>query len=238
MLRTIKEIALAFVRPTLDALFFCRHLPWSLRWRLLALQPIDVLTNSFVLIPNLFRRPYTVIHIPVNPERSLRALLFKISGIGPAAETGAIVISLSYRLAPVHPIPAAVDDVDAAIAWLPWHAAEEFGADPTLMKVSGASAGGNLVLAANQRVTSEEFVIRAAVTFYAPVDLRLGPEGKPHPAKFPKKDSIVPLFDAYTAPSKAKDLDNPRMSPFLVSEETLPVRMLLVIAAMDILVQE
>ncbi|GJC83634.1 lipase 2 [Colletotrichum liriopes] len=211
MLRTIKDIALAFVRPTLDALFFGRHLPWSLRWRLLALQPIVFLTNSLVLVPTLFRRPYTVIHIPVNPGRSLRALLFKEPGTGTgrkglrplhvdchaggfvggipeasvpfcslvAAETGAVVISLSYRLAPVHPFPAAIDDVDAAIAWLRQHAAEEFGADPTLMTVSGASAGGNLVLAANRRIPSEEFAIRAAVTFYAPVDLRLGPEDKP-----------------------------------------------------------
>ncbi|GKT56397.1 lipase esterase family [Colletotrichum tofieldiae] len=273
MLRTIKDIALAFVRPTLDALFFGRHLPWSLRWRLLALQPIVFLTNSLVLVPTLFRRPYTVIHIPINPGRSLRALLFKEPGTGTgrkglrplhvdchaggfvggipeasvpfcslvAAETGAVVISLSYRLAPVHPFPAAIDDVDAAIAWLRQHAAEEFGADPALMTVSGASAGGNLVLAANQRLPSEEFAIRAAVTFYAPVDLRLRPEDKPRPASFPKKDPMSfmqPLYDSYAAPSKAKDLDNPRMSPFLASEETLPERMVLVVAAIDILVQE
>ncbi|GKT44472.1 lipase 2 [Colletotrichum spaethianum] len=158
-----------------------------------------------------------------------------------AAETGAVVVSLSYRFAPVHPFPAAIDDVDAALAWLRQHAAEEFGADPTLMTASGASAGGNLVLAASQQIPSKEFAIRAAITFYAPVDLRPRPEDKPRPASFPRTDPmsfIQPLYDSYAAPSKAKDMDNPRMSPCLASEETLPENMLLVVAAIDILVQE
>ncbi|KAK2011854.1 hypothetical protein LZ32DRAFT_322664 [Colletotrichum eremochloae] len=54
MLRTVKDIALAFIRPTLDALYYGRHPPWSLRWRLLALQPVVFLTNSLVFAPNLF----------------------------------------------------------------------------------------------------------------------------------------------------------------------------------------
>ncbi|KAK2028258.1 alpha/beta-hydrolase, partial [Colletotrichum zoysiae] len=131
-----------------------------------------------------------------------------------AAETGAIAVSLSYRLSPVHPFPAAVDVVDPALAWLRRHAAEELGADPTLMTVSGASAGGNLVLAAAQAAAmpSEEFAVRAAVTFYAPVDLRPRPEDKPRPANFPERDATSftrPLYDSYAAPAKAKDLDNP-----------------------------
>lgn len=274
MPRSLKSIALAFVRPALDALVFGRHLPWPLRWRLLALQPIVFLTNSLAVGPYLFRRPYTVIHIPLGPERSLRALLFRhASGTGTgrnglrplhvdchaggfvggipeasvpfcsllAAETGAVVVALSYRLAPVHPFPAAIDDVDAALAWLRRHAAEELGADPTLMTVSGASAGGNLVLAASQGIPSDEFAVRAAVTFYAPVDLRPRPEDKPRPAAFPKRDPMSfmqLLYDSYAAPSREKDLDNPRLSPCLAREETLPERMLLVVAAVDILVQE
>ncbi|KAJ0333882.1 hypothetical protein COL922a_010309 [Colletotrichum nupharicola] len=158
-----------------------------------------------------------------------------------AKETGAVVVSLSYRLAPVHPFPTAIDDVDAALAWLREHAEDELGADPRLMTVSGASAGGNLVLAASQSIPSEEFAIRAAVTFYAPIDLRPKPEEKPRPANFPSTDPLalmLSLYDSYAAPAKATNRDNPRMSPYLASEETLPERMLLVVAAIDITVHE
>ncbi|KAF4875370.1 Lipase 2 [Colletotrichum siamense] len=273
MFRAIKDIAVAHFRPALDALFFGRHLPWSLRWRLLALQPIIFLTHSLALAPYLFRRPYKIRYIPITSGRSLRVLVFKEPGTGSgrnglrplhvdchpggfvggipeadtpfcslvAKETGAVVVSLSYRLAPVHPFPAAIDDVDAALAWLREHAEEELGADPRLMTVSGASAGGNLVLAASQRISSEEFAIRAAVTFYAPIDLRPKPEEKPRPANFPSTDPLafmLPLYDSYAAPAKAKNWDNARMSPYLASEETLPERMLLVVAAIDITIHE
>ncbi|KAF9874570.1 lipase esterase family [Colletotrichum karsti] len=273
MLRTIKDIVVAHFRPTLDAIFFGRHLPWTLRWRLLALQPIIFLTHSLALAPYLFRRPYTIRYIPISNDRSLRVLVFKEAGTGSgrnglrplhvdchaggfvggipesdarfcsliAKKTGAVVVSLSYRLAPVHPFPAAIDDVDAALAWLRDHAQEELGADPRLMTVSGASAGGNLVLAASQSIPSEDFRIRASVTFYAPIDLRPKPEDKPRPANFPTTDPLsflLPLYDSYAAPSKAENWNNPRMSPYLAREETLPESMLLVVAALDITVQE
>ncbi|KAF5525287.1 Lipase 2 [Colletotrichum aenigma] len=273
MFRAIKDIAVAHFRPALDALVFGRNLPWSLRWRLLALQPIIFLTHSLALTPYLFRRPYKIRYVPITSDRFLRVLVFKESGTGsgrnglrplhvdchpggfvggiPEAdapfcflvvkETGAVVVSLSDRLAPVHPFPAAIDDVDAALAWLREHAEDELGADPRLMTVSGASAGGNLVLAASQSIPSEEFAIRAAVTFYAPIDLRPKPEEKPRPANFPSTDPLafmLALYDSYAAPAKAANWDNPRMSPYLASGETLPQRMLLVVAAIDITVHE
>ncbi|KAF6813525.1 lipase esterase family [Colletotrichum sojae] len=272
MLRTIKDIAIAHFRPALDAIFFGRHIHWTLRWRLLALQPIIFLTHSLALAPYFFRRPYTVRYIPVSHDRSLRVLVFEAPGTGTgrndlrplhvdchpggfvggipeadapfcelvAKQTGAVVVALSYRLAPVHPFPAAIDDVDAALAWLRTHAEVKLGADPRLMTVSGASAGGNLVLAASQRVPAE-FAMRASVTYYAPVDLRPRPEKKPRPANLPATDPMsfmLPLYDSYAAPAKAENWENPRMSPCLSREESLPERMLLVVAAIDITVHE
>jgi acetyl esterase len=57
--------------------------------------------------------------------------------------SGAIVISVAYRLAPEHPFPAAAEDAYAALEWAR-DAGESFGGDPDRLGVAGDSAGGNL----------------------------------------------------------------------------------------------
>jgi len=59
-----------------------------------------------------------------------------------AARVGAVVVSVEYRLAPIHPFPAAVEDCYTALKWSADNA-DELGA-PGPVGVMGESAGGNL----------------------------------------------------------------------------------------------
>ncbi len=67
-----------------------------------------------------------------------------------ASASGALVVSVGYRLAPEHPYPAALDDCWAAITWVAEHAAE-IGGDGSRFALMGDSAGGNIAAVLAQR---------------------------------------------------------------------------------------
>jgi acetyl esterase len=62
------------------------------------------------------------------------------------ARRGFLVFNISYRLAPKHPYPAAVEDACAAYDWVARHAAAYHG-DLSRFALAGESAGANIVAA-------------------------------------------------------------------------------------------
>jgi acetyl esterase/lipase len=72
-----------------------------------------------------------------------------------AEDSGALVISVGYRLAPEHRYPAALDDAFAVLTWTADHSAE-LGIDPSRIAVAGHSAGGNLAAALALRTRDEQ----------------------------------------------------------------------------------
>ncbi|MFO0803239.1 MAG: alpha/beta hydrolase [Gemmataceae bacterium] len=59
------------------------------------------------------------------------------------AQNGYVAMTVSYRLAPKHPFPAAIHDVKAAVRWARANA-EKYKIDPDRIGTTGGSAGGHL----------------------------------------------------------------------------------------------
>ena len=85
-----------------------------------------------------------------------------------ANDVGAIVVAVTYRLAPEHKFPAATDDTYAALRWVAENA-RTFGGDPERLAVMGDSAGGNLAAVAAQRARDEGGPSLAAQVLVYPV---------------------------------------------------------------------
>ncbi|GAB2950282.1 alpha/beta hydrolase [Streptomyces pseudoechinosporeus] len=72
-----------------------------------------------------------------------------------AGLSGAVVITVDYRLSPEHRFPAALDDAYAVVTWAHEHAAE-LGIDPDRIAVGGHSAGANLSAAVALRARDQQ----------------------------------------------------------------------------------
>jgi acetyl esterase/lipase len=84
------------------------------------------------------------------------------------AARGYTVASINYSMGPEHTFPAALEDVQAAIAYLKVNAVE-LGLDAGRFVLLGRSAGGQLALLA--AYTAHDPSIRGVISLYGPADL-------------------------------------------------------------------
>ena len=84
-------------------------------------------------------------------------------------QSGSVVLSVGYLLAPEHPYPAGPDSCLAAASWMIKNAAK-FRGDAGRMAVAGDSAGGYMALATAQGLTSEGFILKAQFATYPVTD--------------------------------------------------------------------
>ncbi|GGZ09541.1 esterase [Streptomyces olivaceoviridis] len=121
--------------------------------------PVDVRDT---VVPALDGAPEVGVRVyrPVDRDGTLPGILYVHGGgfaIGSvdafhgettriAAEVGAVVVSVKYRLAPEHPFPAALEDCYAALSWMAARAGE-LGMDRGRIAVAGESSGAGVAAA-------------------------------------------------------------------------------------------
>ncbi len=88
-----------------------------------------------------------------------------------ALSTGAVVVSVDYRLAPEHPFPAGLHDCADVLTWV--RSGSLHGGDVRRIAVSGDSAGGNLAAALTLLDRDASPPLMAQVLMYPGLDLTM-----------------------------------------------------------------
>lgn len=102
-----------------------------------------------------------------------------------AHASGAVVVSVEYRLAPEHPFPAGLDDCEAVTRWS-LAASARFDVSPSDVIIAGESAGGNLAAAVTLRLRDDPSArLAGQVLIYPAVDST--------PSTLPSRQELVGL---------------------------------------------
>ena len=146
------------------------------------------------------------------------------------ARFGYLVVNISYRLAPDHPYPAAIEDTCEAYRWMV-DRLDELGGDPNRVAVAGESAGGNLItaltLAACQQ-RSEPWaravhdcgvVPRATLPFCAMLEVS-------NPERFSARRKLPRWIDGMLRDASASYLHGHPIEPTVATELADPLRVL------------
>jgi acetyl esterase len=121
--------------------------------------------------------------------------VYNASAQGLAEQTGAVVVSVAYRLAPEHKFPTAHNDSFAAYKWVTENAAAING-DPKKIAVAGESAGGNLAANVSIMARDKKIMVPVYEVLVYPIA---------------QADMNTPSYTAY---AKAHPLNKPMMAWF------------------------
>jgi acetyl esterase len=133
--------------------------------------------------------------------------------------SGAVVVSVDYRLAPEHRFPAAVEDCLAALDWVVANGTE-LGADSTRIAVGGDSAGGNLAAVASIAARDKGIALRHQLLVYPVTDATFSQPSMDENAEgyLLTKDSMLWFGDHYFGDNG--DAKDPRLSPLYADDLT------------------
>lgn len=138
-------------------------------------------------------------------------------------DTGSVVVSVDYRLAPEDPWPAAPDDCFASCQWV-FDNITAFGGDARAVGVAGDSAGGNLAAVTAVRARDAGLTLRAQLLIYPVVDYSI--EG-PYPSRielaegyFLTLDDMAWFGEQYAG--HGSPIDHPHLSPIHADFAGLP----------------
>lgn len=150
-------------------------------------------------------------------------------------KTDYTVLDMQYRLAPEHPFPAALNDVEDVIKWV---LARPSGFDQTRIALGGFSAGANLVLAAASSVFPKG-TFRSLLAFYPICDRLTPPELKkaPDASGRPIPVFMARIFNQSYIQTNV-DVRDPRISPLFAPAENFPKNLLVITCAYDNLAPE
>ncbi|WP_375404785.1 alpha/beta hydrolase [uncultured Sphingomonas sp.] len=139
-----------------------------------------------------------------------------------ARDTGAIVVSVDYRLAPEAKFPAQHDDALASYRWAIANA-RSLGADPAKIALAGESAGGNLAIATAMAARDGGVQAPVAILAVYPVagtDLNT-PSYRENAQAMPLGRATVGWFVHHLARSPADAMD-PRLNLVMANLRGLP----------------
>ncbi|AUD03510.1 alpha/beta hydrolase [Spirosoma pollinicola] len=94
--------------------------------------------------------------------------VYEYSTLALAEETGAVVVSVDYRLAPENKFPTAHEDAFAAYQWVKTNAASLNG-NPDKIAVAGESAGGNMAITVSMMARDQNIGLPVHILSVFPV---------------------------------------------------------------------
>ncbi|GIC86419.1 putative carboxylesterase [Aspergillus udagawae] len=145
-----------------------------------------------------------------------------------ATTTGYVVLDVEYRLAPEHPFPAAVHDVEDAVKYV-LDRPDEY--QTSQVSVSGFSSGGTLALVAPTLFPPDTF--QSVIAFYPATDLARDPSMRKPPVPNAKPRSAFWTRTFREAYIGNMDPQDPRISPAYADTSKYPANMLVVTAELD-----